>query len=290
MFSSQQSKPLNHEAIGNVINELTEFNGDLYDFVRFMEMFDRLVHYTDAPPNEKLGVLLRFLNQKFEFRNALLAFQCYDEALNRLKQYYHEKASEHLYDLNDIDQEVEDIDSILFKFEKLYELMDYLSVEESMKLDLFKIAATKFSYEKYVREYIKINEFDDFAKLGLLKYIRMKRNEEHNLCMKLELLDLKELEDEANAVYEEEEEEEDTKDILSSDLSPCKRRKMAHQQRLCLNCLKPNHKRSNCPSKCNCKKCGKRHHTLICSRHNSKDKNQPVYYYDLTVIERVIVK
>ncbi|XP_066587663.1 uncharacterized protein [Prorops nasuta] len=51
------------------------------------------------------------------------------------------------------------------------------------------------------------------------------------------------------------------KDYLA--LTPQARSKFAFSQNLCINCLRPGHRCSNCSSSSRCRKCSKMHHTLL---------------------------
>ena len=46
-------------------------------------------------------------------------------------------------------------------------------------------------------------------------------------------------------------------------LSVPERKNVIIKNKLCLNCLRPGHESSKCPSKFSCKKCARRHHTII---------------------------
>ena len=46
--------------------------------------------------------------------------------------------------------------------------------------------------------------------------------------------------------------------------SPSDRRQILIDKRLCFNCTHGNHRSSNCPSRSDCQRCQKRHHTSIC--------------------------
>ena len=57
--------------------------------------------------------------------------------------------------------------------------------------------------------------------------------------------------------------------------SPCERRTLVKQHNLCYNCLRPGHKVSNCRSR-NCKKCGKRHNTMLHTETTSEASQRTV--------------
>ena len=60
--------------------------------------------------------------------------------------------------------------------------------------------------------------------------------------------------------------------VLNCDVyeTPTKRKNRVIEQKLCLNCLKSNHFVSACLNSANCKKCGKRHHTSLCTAGDRK--------------------
>lgn len=51
--------------------------------------------------------------------------------------------------------------------------------------------------------------------------------------------------------------------------------KLAQQHRLRFNCLEPNHSQRECKSKGLCRKCGKRHHTLLYMEHSERESSAP---------------
>ena len=263
-----------------------KYDGNPFEFVNFIESFDFWIHNTDAPEWIKLKTLVDCLDDEFSLKNSLRKYYsfCYDMALKKFKNHFYFQICSFLY-LEDIDavedpNNLEDLLTTWREFQLFWKSVKYFSLETSLNHRLIKITAEKFPFE-YVEEFMQKNDIQKITMARFLDYIHSIIQKKENLRTKLECFGLDHLKnrtyDEISTVSPDMQhtnylQQYQNRKFFLSHLSTEQRIRKIMKRNLCKNCLKRNHKASNCRMRNNCKHCPKKHHTLLCEETKSITK------------------